>query len=284
MKYQILIISLLFFGFCGYTQNSKSIKVFSQGSSSFKGSKYAQATYLLRNVKPMAIIDEKKRIIPELLGNLLNDSIKIIPVEILSNYIQLNDIALKEIGGNLALTISKNSKGISANYFVIHDVSHPNYLSKDFPENINQDSWKYNDVERSWNQKKAHVFVGRTGKSYSPVHFNIPWRATKFELEVLDKKISKGLFLHIELVQPRKSAPSKWKNNDVIAPNPGFTESQYRRLALLYICASSRANEWLVPAYHAVLDEGLRNGHDDPQNFNLDSFNDMIKIILEELN
>jgi hypothetical protein len=55
-------------------------------------------------------------------------------------------------------------------------------------------------------------------------------------------------------------------------------------LALLYIVASSRAEEWLVPVYHAVLDEGIRNGHDDPQNFSLDNFNNMIQNLLIEIN
>lgn len=41
------------------------------------------------------------------------------------------------------------------------------------------------------------------------------------------------------------------------------------RLALTYIAASVRRGEWLVPAFHAVVDEGLANGHDDPQNFDV---------------
>jgi hypothetical protein len=54
-----------------------------------------------------------------------------------------------------------------------------------------------------------------------------------------------------------------------VAPQPGFSEAQYRRLALLYVAASLRAGTWLIPAYHAVLDSGFDGGHDDPQNFDL---------------
>lgn len=52
-------------------------------------------------------------------------------------------------------------------------------------------------------------------------------------------------------------------------PRPGLTQEQYYRLALLYIAASSRARAWLIPAFHAVLDQGIFDGHDDPQNFDL---------------
>jgi hypothetical protein len=48
-----------------------------------------------------------------------------------------------------------------------------------------------------------------------------------------------------------------------------FTPAQQDRLALLYVVASVRAGAWLIPAYHATIDENLAGGHDDPQGFNL---------------
>ena len=121
------------------------------------------------------------------------------------------------------------------------------------------------------------------GKFFFPIEFSVPWRATGFENKTLNRAISRGLFVHIELVQPRKSKTGKWKDNDIIAPDPGFTHEQYKKLALLYICTSSRAGNWLVPAYHAVLDQGIKNGHDDPQNFELNKFSDNIKALIKEL-
>ena len=53
---------------------------------------------------------------------------------------------------------------------------------------------------------------------------------------------------------------------------PGFTLQQYDKLALLYAMASARAGSWLIPAYHAAWDEGIADGHDDPQNFDLAAF------------
>jgi hypothetical protein len=63
--------------------------------------------------------------------------------------------------------------------------------------------------------------------------------------------------------------PGGGRGNDGLAPDPGFTPAQYDRLALLYIAASVRKGTWLIPAFHAVLDTGFANGHDDPQNFSL---------------
>jgi hypothetical protein len=33
-----------------------------------------------------------------------------------------------------------------------------------------------------------------------------------------------------------------------------------------------RAARWLVPAFHAAIDSQIPNGHDDPLNFDIDSF------------
>src|SRR6516225_10046258 len=60
--------------------------------------------------------------------------------------------------------------------------------------------------------------------------------------------------------------------NDARTPDPAFTTAQYDRLALVYIIASVRAERWLVPAFHAAIDAQIPNGHDDPLNFDIDSF------------
>ena len=61
----------------------------------------------------------------------------------------------------------------------------------------------------------------------------------------------KGLFLHVELIQPRRAA-GHGRRNDAQSPTPAFTTAQYDRLALLYVIASVRASRWLIPAYHAA--------------------------------
>jgi hypothetical protein len=65
--------------------------------------------------------------------------------------------------------------------------------------------------------------------------------------------------------------------NDRVAPRPGFTPAQYDRLALLYVAASVRHGRWLIPAFHAVLDSYFAEGHDDPQNFDMNAFSRAVK-------
>lgn len=88
----------------------------------------------------------------------------------------------------------------------------------------------------------------------------------------------RGLFLHIENVQLRKAelppgtsptTPDGKCRNDRIAQEPGLSAIQLDRLALAYIAASVRGGTWLIPATHAALDDGIANGHDDPQHFDL---------------
>ena len=83
---------------------------------------------------------------------------------------------------------------------------------------------------------------------------------------------SKGKYIHVELIQPRKAMKGYGRHNDADAPSPGFTDLQYKRLALLYTVASVRKGDWLIPGFHAAVDNGIRYSHDDPQNFELSKF------------
>ena len=100
------------------------------------------------------------------------------------------------------------------------------------------------------------------------------------------KADAKGMQLHIELVQPRRRDPNRKPKatNDAIAPVPGFTRAQYERLALLYICASVRRGTWLIPAFHAVIDAGMKDAHDDPQNFELDLWAKKLGDLIKQIN
>jgi hypothetical protein len=89
-----------------------------------------------------------------------------------------------------------------------------------------------------------------------------------------------GRFLHTELVQPRIENSH---GVDEFAPNPGFSAAQLERLALLYVCASVRGGQWLIPAFHCVLDEGIKNAHDDPQNFILEDWGRALSDLLGKI-
>ena len=117
----------------------------------------------------------------------------------------------------------------------------------------------------------AHVFVNRRGDTLLGHDFGVPWRATQLETRRVGVA-ARGLFLHVELAQPRRRDPAGSARNDRIAPLPGFTDAQYAQLALLYAAASARRGDWLIPAFHAALDEGIAGAHDDPQHFEMARF------------
>jgi len=154
----------------------------------------------------------------------------------------------------------------SARYFVIHDTSGPQL--RRFPDDIDGTA-RFNNLANfrctdGWSI--AHAVINRSGDIYQGHDFEVPWRATKFERAQRFGTDLKGLFLHVEMIQPRRG------RGGTLAPSPGFTAAQYDRLALLYAMASLRAGTWLIPAFHATIDGGVRNGHDDPQNFELATF------------
>ena len=170
-------------------------------------------------------------------------------------------------------------------YFVMHDTSSPNYTRRDFPPDIDHDAG-INSLARyvcSNKIERAHVFINRSGEVLFAHDFSMPWRATKFEMATNFDSALKGLFVHVELVQPRRSEPSHGWLNDFQAPTPGFSAAQYERLALVYIVASVRAGHWLIPAFHAVIDEGIYDKHDDPQNFEFATFDENLEKLLERL-
>ena len=79
------------------------------------------------------------------------------------------------------------------------------------------------------------------------------------------------------------SAPGRGRRNDARSPDPAFTAAQYDRLALLYVIASVRAERWLIPAFHAAIDAQIANGHDDPLNFDVDSFARSLEGVIAKL-
>jgi hypothetical protein len=173
----------------------------------------------------------------------------------------------------------------SVTYFVMHDTSSPNYTRREFPPDIDHDS-DINNLNRyvcSNKIERAHVFINRSGAVLFAHDFDVPWRATKFEMATNFASALKGLFVHVELIQPRRSEPRHGWLNDFQAPTPGFSAAQYERLALVYIVASVRAGRWLIPAFHAVIDEGIYDKHDDPQNFEFSVFDENLEKLLERL-
>ena len=172
-----------------------------------------------------------------------------------------------------------------ARYLVIHDTSGPNFGRRPFPENIDEHR-SINNLARfrcgdGW--EAAHVIINRTGAMLLGHELNQPWRATRFERATRFGTDLRGLFLHVELIQPRRSQPGLGRRNDGQAPTPGFSDIQYDRLALIYTIASVRAGRWLIPAFHIAIDSGIRGGHDDPQNFEIAAFAASVERLVNRL-
>ncbi len=241
---------------------------------SFEGTPLAQAKCLLRRVRQGGLLSRPLSKLPAPLEKLIGQPVTL-DKAIFQKYLSTNHIAEEDLGGSI-------TNSLAAKYFVIHDVSAPNYLNKPFPPDINKPSWGPNNVERWKKTPVAHVFVTRLGESTSPHPFVVPWRATKFETRILKEK-SRGLFVHIELVQPRRSKRGGNSHNDTIAPKPGFTDKQLDRLALLYVSASLAHGTWMVPGFHAAIDAGIPGAHDDPQNFDLAHWAKRLSTLLKSL-
>lgn len=260
---------------------------FDKNNLQFSGTPVEQARCLLRPVKPRGILGEQMNKLPDPLEKIIGQKIKI-QKDKFRRFLQSNNISEQSLGGSLddklSIATMPDNRMMEAMYFIIHDVSAPNYLLQSFPANINDAEWNGNDLARWSNMPVAHVFVNRLGESLAVVGFGakLPEKkyGTKFARDFL-KESAKGLQIHIELVQPRRSDPDWFAGNDAIAPEPGFTEMQYERLALLYIAASIRRGSWLIPAFHCAVDAGIPDAHDDPQNFRLNDFAENLKKLIK---
>jgi hypothetical protein len=256
----------------------------------FAGTPREQARCLLRPNKIGGVLEGELRALPKPLEKLIGEKVEI-KKEKLRKYLQKNKIDENALGGSLDDSLSKaklpNGEEIYALYFIIHDASYPYLKDEPFPENFNTDAnWSGNKIEIWLKNPVAHIFVNRLGESVTTTLFSKTvekgW-GTKFARDVL-KTDGKGLQLHIELIQPRRrDAANSNPSNDLIAPFPGFTGEQYKRLALLYICASVRRGMWLIPAYHSAIDAGIKDAHDDPQNFELEKFAAELKKLIAKI-
>ena len=235
-------------------------------------------------------MDEELKSLPQPLEKLIGEKVKI-KKENLRRFLSRNKINENDIGGsldeNLSIATLPNGEKIQALYFIIHDTSSPYLKDAPFPPNFNTDeNWNGNDLRVWLKQPVAHIFVNRLGASITTTAFSESVKkgwGTKFARDVL-KIDAKGLQIHIELIQPRRrDIKNSNPENDLIAPFPGFTDGQYERLAVLYIAASARRGTWLIPAYHSAMDAGIKDAHDDPQNFELKKFADKLKSILKKI-
>jgi len=282
------------------SRSSQHACEFNSGSFSYAGTPVEQARCLLRKVKTRGELGESQAHLPSPLEDLIGKPFAINP-EAFRKYLSKNHIDESEIGGDLSKPLapvdSSRPTEERARYFVIHDTSTPNYWNA-IPSNINEATWSGNNLRR-FDPTITHVYVNRLGQSLTVVDFQRVLPRTKFgtKFSCCLGEQHKGLFIHVELTQPRHCDPSKGRclpyrrgsdiathsSNDYLAPNPGFTRAQMDRLALIYVAASLRKHEWLIPSFHAPMDATLLNAHDDPQNFDLAEWANSLTRLLAEI-
>lgn len=244
---------------------------FDRKSRSYAGKPVEQARCLLRFVPPGGHPVEGISRLPAALERLIGKRVKVDRRQVLA-FLRSKSISADDIGGSLEAPLSRTSAGLPALYFVIHDTSTPAYGPAPFGPEIDEPGSTVNALEQ-WKQGEAsvaHIFYSRTGASVTPRELSIPWRATKTERCVIGAE-SRGRFLHNEVVQPRRTSGLHGYENDQ-PPEIAFTQPQLDRLALAYVAASVRDGRWLIPGFHAVIDEGLPAAHDDPQGFDLEQW------------
>jgi hypothetical protein len=255
---------------------------------SFAGSPLDQARCLMRGMDRTRNLVPTPASLPPALASRIGATTGLPSRGALHSYLS-NENLEADFGVYLADPLSRandnDANAPMARYFVIHDTSGPEYGRRPFPADINSTS-KINNLKSfecddGWG--KAHVVVNRTGAMLVDHEFQIPWRETKFEQAANFNGALKGLFVHVELIQPRRSARGRGRHNDAQSPDPAFTEAQYDRLALLYVIASVRRGQWLIPAFHAAIDADIPNGHDDPLGFDIDSFAASLDRVLTKL-
>ena len=241
---------------------------FDAGQMTFAGSAVEQARCLLRFVKRVGVVDNTPAVLPQVLATLLSQPLNLgITKSQLRSYLQKQGIPESTVGGSITDRLchadTDNPSAPAARYFVIHDTSFKLKASETFdPAFINTTNWSGNRLA-TLPRGKTHIYITRLGQTLTDKSYLTPWRATQFELKPNHTRF-RGLFLHHELVQPRKGPG----NTDPDSPDPGFTPEQYVRLALQYVIASVRRGNWMVPTFHCVLDLGVGT-HDDPQRFDL---------------
>jgi hypothetical protein len=254
---------------------------------SFSGGPVEQAKCLMRGIDETRNLGPPLASLPDALAGRVGRDTGLPSRETLSTFLSKQDLEW-DFAAYLWQPVSRakdnDRDAPAARYFVIHDTSGPNYHRRGFPDDIDSTA-KFNNLNNffcpdGWG--KAHVVVNRSGDMILDHDFSIPWRETKFERAVNFSGALKGLFLHVELIQPRRSAGRGW-SNDSQSPTPAFTTAQYDRLALLYVITSVRAEHWLIPAFHAAIDSTIRDGHDDPRNFDVESFANSLEILIEKL-
>ena len=242
---------------------------FDRDTLTFVGSPLEQAACLLRKVEPLGAKSPQR--LPPVIAQLMEQGGAPSAAQQTAAIAAFPQPYRAYAIGYQDLPASQTEAGLPLLYFVIHDTSTPFLANEPFPRNLNNDPLVNSFDAYLADEPVAHIFLNRQGQIWGAHDFSIPWRATKLESRVIGAP-ARGRFVHIETIQPRRFLQGATSRGQTEGPKPGFSDAQYRMLAALYVYASARAGRWLIPAFHATIDDGIPDAHDDPQNFELGKF------------
>lgn len=246
---------------------------FDRDTLTFAGTPVQQATCLLRKVGPLAV--RVPQPLPKVIKQLMEQGGAPSAASKQAALDSFPEPYRAYAVEHAQAPVSQTAAGVPLAYFVIHDTSTPFYKDAPFPKDLDNDrlvnSFQPYISDEIAPEPVAHIFLNRQGQIWPGHEFAEGWRATKLESRVVGPT-ARGRFVHIETVQPRRFMPGATSRGQTQAPKPGFTKSQYRMLAALYIYVSARAGRWLIPAQHNTVDAGIPDAHDDPQNFEMKRF------------
>ncbi len=246
---------------------------FSRETLAFAGTPLEQATCLLRKVKLRG--EKRPQKLPQVIARLMESGGAPTAGQKAAAIAAFQEPYRAYALEHANAPVSKTEAGLPLAYFAIHDTSTPFYENEPFPKRLDTDplvnSFEPYLAGGIAREPVAHIFLNRYGQIWPGHEFAEGWRATKLESRVVGPA-ARGRFVHIETVQPRRFLPGATTRKHTYGPKPGFSKEQYRQLAALYVYTSARAGRWLIPGFHATIDGGIPEAHDDPQNFDLKRF------------
>ena len=278
----------------------KGLCKFDAASASFAGTPAEQARCLLRPVKKQGNLGRRAGKPASAAGGSGRQAGGVSRQE-LRAFLQEGAIAETDIGGSLDKPLSQGrttaGAATPARYFVIHDTSTPNCsepracaAQNQFPANMNEADWSHNKTfngHKGAGNPVAHMITNRVGASFTMLELSQPIRAVKFEFCVsADAANKRGLFIHVENVQPRLSdpLPAAAKGRGTTRPRRRPASPARSMSACVDLHRGEQpARRLAYPALHAPLDSAYRDGHDDPQNFSPGTFAKAVETLLGKI-
>ena len=255
--------------------NDMGVCGFDPETLSFAGAPAEQARCLMRGMDASRNLGRPLDALPPALASHIGQASGLPPRDVLSAFLSKQNLEwdfAAYLWQPLSRAKDNDPHAPMARYLVIHDTSGPSFGRRSFPSDLDVNP-KVNSLAGfkctdGWG--KAHVVVNREGGMLLDHDLSVAVARDQVRARRQFRRRPEGAF------PPCRNDPAAAERRALAQrrtdSGPKLHHAQYDRLALIYTIASVRAGRWLVPAFHAAIDAHIRNGHDDPLNFNVQSF------------